>query len=100
MLKAAREGFDYIKIPGGMTPRAALGYSFVPLFRICQYLGFMGEPNRALQETHQLLTEQNGLFANPEDNEALSLAAKLNDTLPVVYSDPTLLEPVNLPRSN
>jgi len=96
MLKAAREGFDYIKIPGGMTPRAALGYSFVPLFRICQYLGFVDEQDRALRETHQLLTEQNGLFANPEDNEALSLAEKLNDTLPVVYSDATLLEPVNL----
>lgn len=94
--KAAKEGFDYIKIPGGMTPRAALGYIFIPFFRIGQYLGFVDEGDRALQETHQLLTEQNGLFANPEDNEALSLAEELNDTLPIIYSDATVLEPVNL----
>lgn len=96
MLKAAKEGFDYIKIPGGMTPRAALGYNFMPLFRICQYLGLIDEDEQALQETYRLLTEQNGLFANPEDNEALSLAEKLNDTLPIIYSDATFLEPVNL----
>lgn len=96
MLKAAKEGFDYIKIPGGLTPRAALGYNFVPLFRICQHLDIMDEDEEALEETNQLLNEQNGLFANPEDNEALSLAEKLNDTLPIVYSDATMLEPVNL----
>lgn len=96
LLKAAREGFDYIKIPGGMTPRAALGYNFVPLFRICQYLGLIDDDDRELQETHKLLTEQNGLLANREDNEALSLAEKLNDTLPIIYSDATMLEPVNL----
>lgn len=96
MLKAAKEGFDYIKIPGGLPPRAALGYSFMPLFRLCQYLGLTDEDGQALQETYQLLTEQNGLFANPEDNEALSLAEKLNDTLPIIYSDATILEPVNL----
>ncbi|SHF56673.1 bifunctional phosphoglucose/phosphomannose isomerase [Fodinibius roseus] len=97
MLKAAKEGFDYIKIPGGLTPRAALGYNFVPLFRICQYLDIINEDEaEALEETNQLLAEQNGLLANSEDNEALSLAEKLDDTLPIVYSDSTMLEPVNL----
>lgn len=96
MLKAAKEGFDYIKIPGGLAPRAALGYIFVPLFRTCQHLDIMDEDEEALEETNQLLAEQNGLLANPEDNEALSLAEKLDDTLPIVYSDATMLEPVNL----
>lgn len=96
MLKAANEEFDYIKIPGGMPPRAALGYSFVPLFRIFQHLGFLDEKDEVLQETHQLLIEQNGLLSNPSDNEALSLARKLDDTLPIIYSDATTMEPVNL----
>lgn len=96
MLKAANEDFDYIKIPDGMPPRAALGYSFVPLFRIFQYLGFTAEGDEALHETYQLLTEQKDLLTDSEDNEALSLAEDLNETLPIIYSDSTTMEPVNL----
>lgn len=96
MLKAAKEDFDYIKIPGGMPPRAALGYSFVPLYRIFQYLGFLDEGDTALRETADFLSEQNELLSDPEDNEALALAEELNDTLPIFYSDATMMEPVNL----
>lgn len=96
MLKAAKEEFDYIKIPGGMPPRAALGYSFVPLYRIFQYLNFIDEGEAGLKETATFLTEQNELLSDPEDNEALNLAEELNDTLPIFYSDATMMEPVNL----
>ena len=96
MVKAAKEEFDYIKISGGMPPRAALGYSFVPLYRIFQHLGIVDERDGALRDTARFLTEQNDLFSNPEDNEALNLAEELNDTLPIVYSDGTMMEPVNL----
>lgn len=96
LLKAAKEDFDYIKIPGGMPPRAALGYSFVPLFRIFQHLGYLDEGEEALSETALFLSEQAELLSDISDNEALSLAEELQDTLPVVYSDSTTLEPVNL----
>lgn len=96
MLKAAKEGFDYIKIPSGMPPRAALGYSFVPLYRIFQHLGFVEEGTAALEETATYLSEKNELLSDPEDNEALNLAEELNDTLPIFYSDATMMEPVNL----
>lgn len=96
MLKAAKEGFDYIKIPGGMPPRAALGYSFVPLYRIFQHLGFVDEGDAALEETATFLSEKNTLLSDPEDNEALNLAKDLNDTLPIFYSDAIMMEPVNL----
>lgn len=96
LLKATKEEFDYIKIPGGMPPRAALGYSFVPLFRIFQYLGYLDEGNEALSETDLFLSEQGELLSDITDNEALSLAEELRDTLPVVYSDSTSMEPVNL----
>ncbi len=96
MLKAAKEDFDYIKIPGGMPPRAALGYSFVPLYRIFQHLGFVDDGDGSLNETASFLSEQNDLLSNPEDNEALNLAEELNDTLPIFYSDATMMEPVNL----
>lgn len=96
MVRATRDDFDYIKIPGGMPPRAALGSSFVPLFRIFQYLGFLDEGDEALSETSQYLSRQAPLFANTDDNEALSLAEDLQDMLPVIYSDSTIMEPVNL----
>lgn len=99
MLKAAREQFDYIKIPGSMPTRAALGYSFIPLYRIFQYLGFVEASDDMLVETQQFLSEQNELLSDVEDNEALNLAKELNDTLPIFYSD-VLLQPVNLRWQN
>lgn len=96
MVKAAKEEFDYIKIPGGMPPRAALGYSFVPLYRIFQHLGIVDERDGALKDTARFLSEQNDIFSNPQDNEALNLAEEINDTLPIVYSDATMMESVNI----
>ena len=95
MLNAAKKDFDYINIPAGMPTRAALGYMLVPLFSIFNQLGLIEEDKQALEETHQLLVDQNVLYSNPEDNEALSLAEELNDTLPIIYSDAITMEPVN-----
>ena len=96
MVRAARDDFDYIKIPGGMPPRAALGYNFIPLFRIFQYLGYIAETREVLSETAEYLKRQGELFANTADNEALSLAEDLTNTLPIIYSDAAMMEPVNL----
>jgi glucose/mannose-6-phosphate isomerase len=96
LLKATKENFDYVKIPGGLPPRAALGYSFVPLFRIFQALGYLDEGEEALSETDLFLSEQGELLTDLSDNEAISLAEELQNTLPVVYSDSTTMEPVNL----
>ncbi|MDZ7771433.1 MAG: bifunctional phosphoglucose/phosphomannose isomerase [Balneolaceae bacterium] len=94
--RASREEFDIIQIPGGMPPRAALGYSFVPLWRIFRHLDYLGEGEGALEETAHLLEEQAEMYRDLSDNEALQLAEDLNDTLPVIYSDALLMEPVNL----
>lgn len=95
LLNATKQEFDYIKIPGGLTPRAALGYNFIPLFRIFNYLGYLDEGEEALSETDLFLSEQGELLSDLSDNEALSLAEQLQDTLPVIYSDSTTMEPVN-----
>lgn len=96
MVRATREDFDYLKLPGGMPSRAALGYMFVPLFRIFQRLGLIDESKDVLAETSDLLHQQAQLFRNTDDNEALTLARSLMDTLPVIYSDGTTMAPVNL----
>ncbi|MEO1021729.1 MAG: bifunctional phosphoglucose/phosphomannose isomerase [Bacteroidota bacterium] len=94
--KAEKNGFDYIKIPGGMPPRAALAYSFVPLFRIFQWLGFIQEGDKQLIDTLEQLKEGVSLYTDISDNDALSIARELNDTLPVIYSDALSMEPINL----
>jgi glucose/mannose-6-phosphate isomerase len=96
LVKASQKDFDYIAFPGGMQPRAALPSSFVPLFRIFQAFGWLDETEDALQETAEFLDQQGQLFDNLDDNEALSLAETFVNTLPVIYSDATTLQPVNL----
>lgn len=96
LVHAARHDLDYIKIPGGMPPRTALGYSFVPLFRIFQHLEVLEEGEKALEETGLFLKEQGELYMDLNENEALTLAKKFQDHLPIVYSDATMMEPVNL----
>ncbi|HYW35656.1 MAG TPA: bifunctional phosphoglucose/phosphomannose isomerase [Balneolaceae bacterium] len=96
LVQASKNDFDYIKFPGGMPPRAALASSFVPLFRIFEYLGLIDEGAEALEETGEFLQQQGQLLEDTEDNEALALAEDLVDTLPIIYSDATIMEPVNL----
>ena len=94
--RATNENFDYIKIPGGMPPRAALAYSFVPLYRLFDYLGFVDEGVGALQETFDYLNSQIPHLDNIEQNEALDIAEAIKDTLPVIYADSLMLDPVHL----
>ncbi len=96
LVEASQKDFDYIKIPGGLPPRAALGYSFVPLYRIFQSLGYIESGREALLDTGHFLKEQGELLANLEESEAVTIAEEIAGTLPIVYSDATLMEPVNL----
>lgn len=93
---AQEEDFDYVKIPGGMPPRAALAYSFVPLFRIFSHMGYVDEEDSVLDETLQLLRSGVADFEDTELNEALTVAGQISETLPLIYSDARMMEPVNL----
>jgi len=94
--KAEQHNFDVIEIPGGMPPRAALGYSFVPLFRIFSMLNILDEDETVLEEAHTFLANKVEELSDIEGNLALEIAGKIHGTLPVIYSDHLLLEPVNL----
>ena len=93
---AHKHGFDYISIPGGMPPRAALAYSFVPVFRILQYLDLIDEGEDARLETEKLLFANVDAWSNLSGNYALEIARKLEGSLPIIYSDGLLLDPVNM----
>lgn len=96
LVEASREGFGYVRIPGGMPPRAALAYSFVPLFRLFDYLGLVDEGEEALLETAEMLTSQVELLSDVENSQALDIARDIQDTLPIIYTGPGLMEPVGL----
>jgi glucose/mannose-6-phosphate isomerase len=77
-----------IRIPAGLPPRAALGYSFFPLLIALERLGFVRSKTRSIRETLALLDEKSGEYGNPDPatNRALQLAQQLHGRMGVVYS--------------
>jgi glucose/mannose-6-phosphate isomerase len=87
-----------IKIPGGLQPRAALGYSFFPLLVALAKSGFIKPKDKDIKETIALLKMKALEYGNPDskDNPSLELAAKLKGKLPIIYSSSHQLDAVNL----
>jgi glucose/mannose-6-phosphate isomerase len=94
---AARHKQPLITIPPGLSPRAALGYSFFPLLVTLGNLGFIKPKKRDIAETIEKLTSNARIFGDPDaaKNPPLELARKLKGRLPVIYS-PTDLDGVNI----
>ena len=86
--KCADLGSVVLRIPSGIQPRAALGHLFFPLLVILQRLGFVSSLDEDIDEAIQLLrsnTKAFGFYNPVEKNPAKALAARLYQTLPVVY---------------
>lgn len=76
-------GADRILIPGGMPPRACLGYSLVEELFILNYFGLLGDHFKEdLKNAIKLLNiEEKNI-----QKEAEEVAQKLFDKLPIIYS--------------
>lgn len=87
-----------IKIPGGLSPRAAVGYSFFPLLVVLSRLGLIKSKTRDIRETIRLLTIKGETYANPgaENNAPYRLAQQLKGKLPILYSPNEHLDAVNV----
>ncbi len=84
-----REGFPLILIPGGMQPRAALGYSFIPMVRMFHRLGLTDrEVQSEIDETIGLITDLSRKYQ--EEEIAYQCAVALIGTVPIIYTDPEL----------
>jgi len=84
----ADRGFPFITIPQGFAPRAALGFSFVPLLIMLQRIFELPDQEAALDETGRLLAEQRDRYGRQvpaEKNRAKNLAAALCGRIPVIY---------------
>lgn len=87
----------FIKVPGGPSPRAALGYSFFPLLIALTKLKLISPKTREVKETIALLKRKSDEYSNPESaaNTALLFAQQLFGRIGVVYSASERLDAVN-----
>lgn len=85
---AKEDGYGVVKVPGGLVPRAAVGYLFCPLALILAELGILPELKEEMEETARvLLNLREDLNPNVPVpyNKARSLAEQLKDALPVIW---------------
>lgn len=94
---ATENGLPLVKIPGGMPPRAALGYSLSVLLVLANALGIVGVSADAWDEAFNELDVLIAKYADlSRDHEARQIAEQLVDKLPVIYSATGMLETVNV----
>jgi len=86
-----------IKVPGGLQPRAALGFSFFPLLIAISKMGFVRGKARDIRETVDLLDAKAAEYSDPTDqsNRAVALAQLLRHRLGVFYSSTDRFDSVN-----
>jgi glucose/mannose-6-phosphate isomerase len=94
---ASKLHHNWIKIPGGLPPRAALGYSFFTMLTAFQNVGLIESKPAEIKETLSLLKQLSDEYSDYEKNPLpLLLAEQLVDKLPIVYSSTERFDAVNL----
>lgn len=95
--KAKQDGVPLVIIPGGISPRSATGYLFLPTVAIMQRVGLLNDAAPAVEETIELLTEMRqelGPQSPESQNLAKQLARKFFNRLPVIYGSSGTTETV------
>lgn len=90
------QGVPYVTIPGGLPPRAALPYTFVPLLKLAAVIGLVSIDQDTVDETTELLKGLGREYGDSTPNEATIVADYLTGRIPIVYSGSGLMSPVNL----
>src|SRR5262245_8588552 len=87
-----RDGVAWVELPGGLPPRAAVGYGFFPLLRLAADLGIArAEDVRADIAAHlRPLATAWGPGRRSDDNVAKQLAAHLAGRLPLIHAATSL----------
>jgi glucose/mannose-6-phosphate isomerase len=87
---AAKAGHPVVAVPGGMPPRAALGYLFSTLLVTLERLGVCESQQRGLEEAVRLMKRRRKSWLA----EARTIALHLCGRLPIVYSTSRMLDAV------
>jgi glucose/mannose-6-phosphate isomerase len=95
--KAQRSSDNWIKIPAGLPPRAALGYSFFTLLAAFDKLDIIDVRVSEFNETLFLLRSLRDKYSNYENEpEPLRIARLMKDSLPIIYSASDRFDAINL----
>jgi len=85
---AKKIGVPCLIIPSGMPPRAALPYLFVPMLMSLEKLNLVSRVSESLKEALTVLKTvcgENSPEEPAKNNLSKTLAANINETVPVVY---------------
>jgi len=87
------------KIPTGLQPRAALGYSLIPMIYFFEKIGLVKKVTKqidsyvsSLQKFREKYIEDNPVVSNP----AKHLAEDIKDKIVMIYTGPTLTDAVGM----
>jgi len=91
-----------IKIPSGLMPRCAIGFSFFVMLYVLMKYGFF--KSDAIEETEQAITEieekiksKSEIYSSITDgNQATEIAEKFVGKIPIIYSSIERMDSVNL----
>jgi glucose/mannose-6-phosphate isomerase len=95
---AKKQKHPWVQVPPGLSPRAALGYSFFPLLVVLSKLGIIKSKDKDIKETLQLLAAKSAQYSNPlaSENAPLRLAEQLKGKFPIIYSPAEHLDTINV----
>jgi len=85
---AERLKVPYVRVPGGMPPRAALPYLFVPMLLFMEKIGLVQGASEELNDALKLLEEigRNNAPDKPaKENVSKTVALNIGQTSPAVY---------------
>ncbi|UCD62738.1 MAG: bifunctional phosphoglucose/phosphomannose isomerase [Candidatus Zixiibacteriota bacterium] len=91
--------FPVAILPKGLQPRAALGYSFVPLLMFLEKIGLIKNVGDEIKEVIAHLSKLREQYiegAPVKKNPAKQLAEKIHGKIAVIYSGPSLTDAVAL----
>jgi len=95
--RCADDGCPRLEIPSGYSPRAALGYSFMPLLVLFERWGWIENQSSELAAMYKALEESEKLYGfniRFDENPAKRMAEQLKDCIPVVYAGQDAFQPV------
>lgn len=78
---------NYLEIPSGLPPRAALGYTLAPLLAVFSQMGLVDFPREEREEASLILNDLKQLNGgeNGQEGPAALLAEQLKGGLPLIY---------------
>jgi glucose/mannose-6-phosphate isomerase len=97
--RARADGHAVVILPGGLMPRAALGYSFFPMLSALGKLELIPDPAAAMSESQKVLAERVALYAktrNQKENPAKLAATAWQKRIPVIYGGTVRFDAVAL----